>query len=444
MAAMSTRATVGVLCVLVLSAWLGSAAQTKNYVILAGGQGAGSTKFADRVAAAGGAVVANLDKIGVVTAVSANPKFLSIMAAQPGVVAVAEDPEIQWLNHEHAVAANEADLTTTGLNSEPYSSYQWNMRYIQADKTAALGYQGAGALVAVLDAGMITKHPDITSNVDTTLAKSFVPDEGVDPVNAGFNHGTHVGGIIAAAINDKGIQGVAPQAKLVPIKVLRESGSGSFGWLIEGLAYAEEIHADVANMSLGATFDRINAGGGGAGVLISALNRAINHATAAGVLCVSAAGNEGVDLNSRLFSIPAQSGNGMAVSALAPVGLANFDRLASYSNYGQSVINVAAPGGDSVLYPDPSYVYDMILAPGGFKMSNGTVVYQYFFADGTSMAAPHVSGLAAILVGKYGHGTLSPAQLQAIIQNSAVDILKPGADAATGKGRIDALAATGN
>lgn len=286
---------------------------------------------------------------------------------------------------------------------------------------------------------MITRHPDIAPNVNTTLAKSFVPGEGVDPVHPGFNHGTHVGGIIAAAINNRGTQGVAPLAELVPIKVLAESGSGSFSWLIEGLAYAESIHADVANMSLGAAFDRNNAGGGGAGPLISALNRAINHATAAGVLCVSAAGNNGADLNSRIFSIPAQSGNGMAVSAVGPFNQTNFDRLASYSNHGQSVINVAAPGGEDAA----GNVLDYILAPGGFSVSSsGVISYAYYFADGTSMAAPHVSGVAAILVGKYGH--MSPARLKALIQNSAVDILKPGADPQTGKGRIDALAATGN
>ena len=207
-------------------------------------------------------------------------------------------------------------------------------------------------------------------------------------------------------------------------------------------------------MSLGGGFQRND---DGAVQLSNALSKATTYAYQQGVTVIAAAGNSAIDFDhtNNLIIVPAQSTHVIAVAATGPVnfggGATNFDRPTSYTNYGQSAITFAGPGGDFVLpgfavctFPrNPSgvirqfcFVLDMVLAPcRGGGASNSS----YCWAAGTSMAAPAVSGVAALIIGK--NGPIPPSQVEAILRSSADDLGKPGNDDYYGRGRVNALRA---
>lgn len=274
-----------------------------------------------------------------------------------------------------------------------------------------------------------------------------------------FNHGTHVAGIIAAPANGIGTAGVANEAEIVAVKVLSAyTGSGSFGGIIQGIVYAADIDADVINMSLGAVLPRtgfwddngtpdpgddIWVGANEVTALMNVTSRATRYAHERGTVVIASAGNESIDRDhdGSLLVLPADCSDVIAIAATGPVGWADdpttdLDLPASYSNYGQSRISFAAPGGDFQLYPAGLWYLDMVLSPGGY--SGGLPAW--YWAAGTSMAAPHATAVAALIIGQHG-GKMHPAEVEAALRASADDLGKPGNDDFYGAGRVNAAQA---
>jgi lantibiotic leader peptide-processing serine protease len=378
------------------------------------------------VAAFGGTVKTVLADINVVVAYG-DSAFAENARAAKDVAAVIRDLEI-----EKAPAPKTAALDPEHIGSdEGYFRYQWDMTAINAPGAWNLGYTGEGARVAVIDTGIDTDHPDLAQNIDFAASASMVDGETIEDYDG---HGSNVAGIIAAADNSRGVIGVAPNATIIAIKVFDAAGNGYFSWTIEGIAHAVAVDADIINMSLGAYVAHSDAPANEVAAFLNLLRDVINYATQQGVLVVCSAGNSALDGtgDAGLLHVPGDVGNGLVVSATGPVGWAPgssvyLDNLASYSNYG-SQVDFAAPGGDYQLYPNGTWYYDMV-----FNCVNGG----YAWYAGTSQAAPHVCGVAALIVEKLGRD-VNPAQIKAALRHSADDLGKPGQDPAYGYGRVNA------
>ncbi|MBD0257784.1 MAG: S8 family serine peptidase [Cytophagales bacterium] len=446
-----------------------------HYIVISATAGSLPANLARQLAAAGGTLTASMEKAGLAAVSSSRPDFAATAAKIAGVRSVIPDLTVQGYDpaSEKSVAVPQGvGNLSAGGEDDPGFDLQWGLKAIKAPQAWNAGYRGKGAVVAVLDTGFDLDHPDLAANF--LPGKNFVPGEELEfKGNDILSHGTHVAGIIAAADNGLGMIGVAPEAKILPVKVLADDSGGAVSWIIQGIMYAADQGADVINMSFGGYVPRngkflddkgtpdpsddiiINNAKAVQEVLV-AYSRATTYAYQQGATLIAAAGNNAIDLDKDQSFLYRPSGfpHVICISATAPKAWAldpvnaNPDILARYSNYGVSAINFAAPGGDWSYYaidPDrlttvanvtlPVWVFDMVYSTnrdGGYR-----------FANGTSMAAPHAAGVAALIVGKLG-GNASAAQVESMMRASADDLGQPGKDAIYGHGRVNAYRAVLN
>lgn len=295
-----------------------------------------------------------------------------------------------------------APATSDGVAAEGATASSWNpddtflpqqWALAKVGATTAWDFsRGTGVTVAVVDTGVDYIHPDLRGKV--LAGKDFVDDDN-DAMDV-QGHGTHVAGIAAGIADDTfGIAGLAPGASILPVRVLDAEGSGDYSDVANGIVYAADHGAKVINLSLG---------GPDGSVL---LKQAVDYASARGSIVTCASGNEGA----AALGFPARYTNCFSVGATD-----ESDRRASFSNVGAG-LDITAPG---------------------VAILSSTMGGSHEAWDGTSMATPYASGLAALL---FAQG-LSRAQVVEAMTSTARDLGAVGRDAQFGSGRIDAAAAT--
>ncbi|GAA0533028.1 S8 family serine peptidase [Halorubrum ejinorense] len=396
--------------------------------------GANGNSVADAVADAGFEVrheLADGDVLVVVGSSDAAADIESIGGvndANPDVTLELDEPEVDA----------EADDETPPSDGAALSDLQWDKEV--TDVFEAHEYAtGEDTRVAIIDTGIDLNHPDL-GNVNEDLGRAFVVDDDVPeigPDDSGY-HGTHVAGTVGAT-GESGVVGTAPDTELIPVRVFPADGGAAFGDILAGIDYAAEIGADAANFSLG--IPGVQQPGSELNKLKAEVQTVFQSAVRRGTVITGSAGNASGSLQGSGFTLPNSVPAAFTVSATSPA-----DTLSFYSNFGTSDIDIAAPGGYYETIPrtlgetgepdDIPFPLNAVLSTWPTDLESSVDLPGYDFIAGTSMAAPQVAGLAALV--RELEPDANASRVEQAIQKGAEDA-NGKSDSEFGAGIINAL-----
>jgi subtilisin family serine protease len=443
----------------------------KAHFVVLGPQHGSLHRTEASIRSAGGEVLQSWPQIGVVVATSTSADFAATVRRKPGVVAAGASRNLVEFGapaaRSAAAAAQKQELLApteriaeqtvamkhpTAVTPEPLEANLWGIRAIGADKANAITGGSRNVVVGVLDSGVDPTHPDLAPNFDASRSvgcqNEGVPDTSPAAyVPTTIDHGTHVAGTIAAARNGIGVAGVAPNVRVSSVKLIDDDGFIYPEYAICGFVWAADHGIDVTNNSYfidpwfkWCTTDTDQAAG------ILAVKRAVDYSVHKDVVNVVSLGNSNWDMShpitdtgspnnggptqtrtvgNECLDMPAELPGVVTVTAIGPEG-----RKSYYSNYGILESDVTAPGGDAFQVADTPDANGRILStlPGG----------GYGYKQGTSMAAPHTTGVVALIRSK--HPNWSVGRVTSDLYGDADRIACPegGAYDPTGDGRFPA------
>lgn len=350
---------------------------------------------------------------------------------EEAIARLATRPEVEVVEPNYLFLVDPADgepLTISGSGGaepdDPGFQYQWHFPASRVPPAWELG-SGGGVAVAILDTGVTRVGEDLGCHTFVHEFNAITDTDGPGSADDDHGHGTHVAGTVAQCTdNGVGVAGIAFEATIMPIKVLDSSGAATAADIARGLEWARSHGADIINLSLGKS---CASGWPACGSAI--VDEAIEAAAAADIVMVGSAGNEG----EATVAYPAAHPEVIAVGAL------DYElELAFYSNFGPD-LELTAPGGDTTADLNEDGYADGILQETFGDLCGAPTLTAYCFLGGTSFAAPHVSGAAALLR-SHAPGATRQA-VRSALRRSALDLGPAGVDQTYGYGALQAHAA---